>query len=171
MTETLQGWTPWIVGAAFAILFVIERLRPLRRPTRPGWGRLGLNAAAVALALGVAAVTVAPTIAGALDWTRKADFGLLRLAGLPPLVSLAAGLLLLDLSFYWWHRLNHAWPLLFGACRKAKPRRPEWNGTRPDADGWPNKNTPGRWEAESGVFEGRNASRIAIPPLLHYRAG
>lgn len=113
MTETLHTWTPWVVGSLFVFLFGIERLRPLRRPTRPGWGRLGLNAAAVALALGVAAVTVAPTIAGALDWTRNAGFGLLRLAGLPPLVSLAAGLLLLDLSFYWWHRLNHAWPLLW----------------------------------------------------------
>ncbi|MFW6170235.1 MAG: sterol desaturase family protein [Planctomycetota bacterium] len=28
-------------------------------------------------------------------------------------MSLAAGILLLDLSFYWWHRLNHAWPLLW----------------------------------------------------------
>ncbi len=108
MTDTLQTWIPWIVGAWLALLFGMERVRPLRKPTRPGWGRLGLNAAAVALALGVAAVTVAPTITGMLSWTRNAEFGLLRLAGLPPLVSLAAGILLLDLSFYWWHRLMSA---------------------------------------------------------------
>ncbi|MFW6062157.1 MAG: sterol desaturase family protein [Planctomycetota bacterium] len=113
MADTLQTWTPWIVGAWLVLLFGIERVRPLRRPTRPLMGRLGLNALAVALALGVGAVTVAPTIAGMLDWTRDARFGLLRVAGLPPLLSLPAGILLLDLSFYWWHRLNHAWPLLW----------------------------------------------------------
>lgn len=113
MNETLRNWIPWIVGAWFMLLFGIERVRPLRRPTRPGWSRLGLNAAAVTLALGVAAVTVAPTITAALDWTRHAEFGLLRLVGLPPRLSLAAGILLLDLTFYWWHRLNHAWPLLW----------------------------------------------------------
>jgi len=113
LTENLQTWTPWIVALWFVFLFGIERLRPLRRPTRPRWGRWGLNAAAVALALGIAAVTIAPTITGTLDWTRNAEFGLLRLAGLPLPLSLAAGLLLLDLSFYWWHRLNHLWPLLW----------------------------------------------------------
>lgn len=113
MTDTLQAWIPWIVGAWFVFLFKIERVRPLRPPTRPLGSRLRPNAVTVALALGVAAVTVAPTIAGMLDWTRDARFGLLHLAGLPPLLSLAAGILLLDLSFYWWHRLNHAWPLLW----------------------------------------------------------
>jgi len=104
---------PWIVGVWFMFLFGLERVRPLRRPMRPVWGRLGLNVAAVAMALGVAAVTVAPTIAGVLNWTRNAEFGVLRLAGLPPWLSLAAGILLLDLSFYWWHRLNHTWPLFW----------------------------------------------------------
>lgn len=113
MPETMQTWLPWIIGAWFAFLFGIERVRPLRHPARPGWRRLGLNAAAVALALGVAAVTVAPTIAGVLEWTRHAKFGLLRLADLPERLSLILGILLLDLSFYWWHRLNHAWPLLW----------------------------------------------------------
>jgi len=113
LSDVLETWTPWVVAALFAFLFGIERVRPLRRSTRPGWGRVGLNAAAVAMALGVAALTVAPTIRGALDWTRNAEFGLLRLAGLPTSVSLAAGVLLLDLTFYWWHRLNHIWPLLW----------------------------------------------------------
>lgn len=113
MTETLQTWTPWIVGGWFVLLFGVERVRPLRQSTQPGWPRLRLNTVAVVLALGVAAVTVAPTMATMLDWTRRAEFGLLRLVPLPPLLSLAVGILLLDLTFYWWHRLNHAWPLLW----------------------------------------------------------
>lgn len=113
LAETLQTWIPWIVAAWFVLLFGLERIRPLRRPARPGWGRVGLNALAVALALGVAAVTVAPTMASALEWTRRAEFGLLRQAGLPAPLSLAVGVLLLDLTFYWWHRLNHSWSLLW----------------------------------------------------------
>ncbi|MFW6169982.1 MAG: sterol desaturase family protein [Planctomycetota bacterium] len=113
MSETVQNWIPWIVGAWFAFLFGIERVHPLRRSTRPGWRRVGLNAVVVVLALGVAALTVGPTIGGMLNWTRNADFGLLRLADLPLPLSLAAGMLLMDWSFYWWHRLNHAWPLLW----------------------------------------------------------
>ncbi len=113
MTETLQTWTPWLVGTWFALLFALERMRPLRRLTRPGWRRVGLNAVVVTLALGIASVTVAPIMTHTLDWTGDAGFGLLHLAGLPVPLSFTAGLLLLDLSFYWWHRLNHAWPLLW----------------------------------------------------------
>lgn len=101
------------MGAWFVFLFGMERVRPLRPLTRPGRRRWGLNALAVALALGVAAVTIAPTIDGMLDWTRNAEFGLLHLFDLPPIVSLATGILLLDLTFYWWHRLNHEWSLLW----------------------------------------------------------
>jgi len=111
LTESLQTWTPWIIVAWFAFLFVVERMRPLRNWTWGGWGRLGLNTTVVAL--GVAAVTVAPTIRGTLSWSRDAEFGLLPFVQLPAPVSLAAGILLMDLTFYWWHRLNHAWPLLW----------------------------------------------------------
>jgi sterol desaturase/sphingolipid hydroxylase (fatty acid hydroxylase superfamily) len=112
LAETLQRLTPWIVGAWLALLFMAERVRPLRGPTS-GWRRVGLNVGVTALALGVAAVTVVPTVAGMLVWTRDAQFGLLHWAGLPPLLSAAVGFLLLDLAFYWWHRLNHVWPLLW----------------------------------------------------------
>lgn len=113
MTETMKTWTLSLAVAWFALLFVAERMRPLRQTTQPRGGRLVTNGLVVAMALGVAAVTVSPTITGLLRWTRHAEFGLLRLAGLPSPLALVAGILLLDLSFYWWHRLNHALPLLW----------------------------------------------------------
>lgn len=40
-------------------------------------------------------------------------FGLLRWVALPPPLAAVAGFLLMDLSFYYWHRLNHRVPLLW----------------------------------------------------------
>ncbi|MDT8389943.1 MAG: sterol desaturase family protein [Lentisphaeria bacterium] len=113
MTETLKTWMPLIAVALFALLFAAERLRPLRQTTRSARGRLVTNGVVVALALGVGAVTVAPTTMALLAWTRSAELGLLHVLALPAPLSVAAGILLLDLSFYWWHRLNHVWPLLW----------------------------------------------------------
>ena len=104
----------WVVLAIFLVLFCLEALRPLRRPKR-AWGpRWVLNGAVTALAFITGAFTVRPVALGAAAWIAGQGFGLLHL--LPPLpfwARLAAGVLLMDLTFYYWHRLNHTWPLLW----------------------------------------------------------
>ena len=102
-----------VLVCAFAGLFVLERFFPLRRRTRSLVQRLALNLTISALAFVTAAGLVKPAGAAALRWSAEKPFGLLHLFELPPLVSLAVGFLLMDLSFYYWHLANHKVPLLW----------------------------------------------------------
>jgi sterol desaturase/sphingolipid hydroxylase (fatty acid hydroxylase superfamily) len=75
--------------------------------------RLGVNAVVTALAMGTAGLAVRPVAVNLMGWTAAEGFGLVAvLAGPGPLSALVA-FLLLDLSFYYWHRANHRWPLLW----------------------------------------------------------
>jgi sterol desaturase/sphingolipid hydroxylase (fatty acid hydroxylase superfamily) len=89
------------------VLFGIERLVPLRRRTRPLLRRLVVNFAIAALAFGAAAVFVRPAAVAALGRTADDRFGLLHVMPIPPAVQFIVSLLLLDLTFYWWHVANH----------------------------------------------------------------
>ena len=50
---------------------------------------------------------------GLSTWAWHEPFGLLRVVDLPPAAHFIAGFLLLDLTFYYWHRLNHTFRLLW----------------------------------------------------------
>jgi len=101
-----------VLGVGLA-LFVLERLFPLRRRTRSLLGRLVLNLAVSAVAFGTALVLVRPAAERAFAWTGAESFGLLHLVALPAPLEIAAAFLLMDLSFYYWHRLNHRVPFLW----------------------------------------------------------
>jgi sterol desaturase/sphingolipid hydroxylase (fatty acid hydroxylase superfamily) len=102
-----------VLAAAFALLFLLERLFPLRRRTCSVLRRLVANLAIAALAFGTAAVTVRPLVLSLLGWTEARDFGLVHLLPLPAAGRVVLGFLLMDLAFYYWHRLNHRWPFLW----------------------------------------------------------
>lgn len=99
--------TPLAIALWFTGLLGLERWRPLRARKRGFGRRLVVNIAITASAVAVAAVTVAPVVQAMLDWTRDAGFGLTRWLGLSAPLTWAAGFLLLDLTFYYWHRANH----------------------------------------------------------------
>jgi len=102
-----------VLGCAFALLFLLERRFPLRRRTCSVLGRLTANLAVAALAFGTAAVTVRPVVLSLLGWTAARDFGLVYLLPLPGAGRAVLGFLLMDLAFYYWHRVNHRWPFLW----------------------------------------------------------
>jgi sterol desaturase/sphingolipid hydroxylase (fatty acid hydroxylase superfamily) len=76
------------VGVAVGVLFVAERVRPLRRPKDSTPTRVPRNA-----------------VIGLLAERRR--LGLLRMLPLPRALRAGLGFLLLDYSLYVWHRLNH----------------------------------------------------------------
>jgi sterol desaturase/sphingolipid hydroxylase (fatty acid hydroxylase superfamily) len=104
------------VAVALAVglsLFLLERVLPLRRAVRPLVGRVAVNLAVSALAFGVALAVVRPAVQAAFGWSQDRPFGLLHLVALPPALQAVAAFLLMDLTFYYWHLLNHKVPFLW----------------------------------------------------------
>lgn len=102
-----------VVAAVGLALFALERHFPLRRETRSLLGRLAVNLGVSAAAFGVAFALVGPAARHSLGWTGGEPFGLLHQVALPAPLEGAVGFLLMDLSFYYWHRLNHRLPVLW----------------------------------------------------------
>lgn len=105
--------TALILAAAYGMFLVLERVFPLRRSTRPLLERLRINLTISALAIAAAAALVQPVAKLMLRWTDGQHFGLLQLMPLPAAVQFVLAFLLLDLSFYYWHRANHRFALLW----------------------------------------------------------
>jgi sterol desaturase/sphingolipid hydroxylase (fatty acid hydroxylase superfamily) len=101
-----------LVGLAL-LLFVLERLRPLRRSTHALVGRLLVNIVISALAFVVAAVLIRPFVERFTHWTAQEPFGLAQVLPLPQVARAAIAFLLMDLSFYYWHLANHRVSLLW----------------------------------------------------------
>ncbi|WP_166820060.1 sterol desaturase family protein [Thalassoroseus pseudoceratinae] len=97
---------PITAASVFVALFLIERFLPLRQSTRSLWHRLLINLVITGLAFAVAALLVRPSISWGLG-TGASHVGLLKFTNLPYWGELVIGFLLLDLSFYYWHLLNH----------------------------------------------------------------
>ena len=99
----LASYTPAIVAAAFALLFVLEKWFPLREARAGLWARLVVNLSLSAIALLVAARGVFPSAPGSLAWASAQSSGLIHLLPGPGWMRFAVGFLLLDLTFYDWH--------------------------------------------------------------------
>ena len=103
----------FLVPGVFLLLLVLESLRPLRRLKRGRGSRYVVNGALTGLGFLTGMLAVRPAALGGALWAERHSFGLLNLVGLPLWVQVAAGVLLMDLTFYYWHRLNHTRPLLW----------------------------------------------------------
>jgi sterol desaturase/sphingolipid hydroxylase (fatty acid hydroxylase superfamily) len=103
----------WILPAAFVALLVFERLFPLRRPKRRFATRFIVNAVISALAFGAAFIIVRPVASAVLRWGTENHWGIGAVLSAYPVAQVIVTFLLMDLSFYYWHRANHAWPLLW----------------------------------------------------------
>jgi sterol desaturase/sphingolipid hydroxylase (fatty acid hydroxylase superfamily) len=105
--------TPLIAVAVCALLFVAERFYPLRKPTRSLLARLLVNLA-ISVCTFIAAVgLLQPAVQSALRWSAGESFGLVHLVALPSPIAFVLSLLLMDLTFYYWHLANHRVPFLW----------------------------------------------------------
>src|SRR5438309_6333931 len=96
-----------ILSAAFLVLFIAERVAPLRMPRSALARRLIVNVCVSALALATAYLVVAPVAMAALREVSVERIGVLQWIALPEAAEVAVGLVLMDLSFYYWHMANH----------------------------------------------------------------
>jgi sterol desaturase/sphingolipid hydroxylase (fatty acid hydroxylase superfamily) len=99
LVAALLGW--------MALLFVLEQVSPLRARTRGLVSRLIVNCGVSAIAFVAAWLLVRPAIERSLHFVSVRPFGFLYLAHLPAPGRWLLAFLLMDLSFYWWHRANH----------------------------------------------------------------
>ena len=102
-----------VIGGIASLLFMLERFIPLRRTRRPLAGRLLVNLAFGGLAFATVSLAVRPAAEATLAWTGRTSFGLLQLPVVPVALRPILAFLLMDLTFYWWHRANHRCPLLW----------------------------------------------------------
>lgn len=101
------------IATLFLILLVLERWMPLRPARHSPLRRIAVNLMISVLAIGTAFALVRPAAGTAIQQAEALRFGLLYWIQLPRPFSVVAGLLLLDLSFYFWHLANHRVPLLW----------------------------------------------------------
>jgi sterol desaturase/sphingolipid hydroxylase (fatty acid hydroxylase superfamily) len=97
----------------FIILLTAEHLFPLRLRKRPFTLRFIVNLCITAIAFGAGAVVVRPVALALAEWVLGHHFGLVINIPLPGVVQVGLGFILMDASFYYWHRANHEIPLLW----------------------------------------------------------
>jgi sterol desaturase/sphingolipid hydroxylase (fatty acid hydroxylase superfamily) len=108
--ETLAGG---VLAAIYVALLIIETRFPLREAKCPKPKRFLVNVCLSGLALGTGVYIVAPVALVLAMWSAKTSFGLLNVLSLPPTLKFIFGFLAMDLTFYYWHRANHAFPLFW----------------------------------------------------------
>ncbi len=97
----------------FMVLLWVEWQFPLRSRKSSKANRVLINLAVSGLAIATGASVVKPVALTIASWSAEGSYGLLRLIPLPLTVEFIVAFLLMDLSFYYWHRLNHTIPLLW----------------------------------------------------------
>jgi sterol desaturase/sphingolipid hydroxylase (fatty acid hydroxylase superfamily) len=106
-------YTPVIVIGVFVLLFTVEKFFPLRESKAGVLARLIVNGSLSALAFLVAMLVVRPSSLTTLKWASAQPFGLMHWLRLPQWAEFGLAFLLLDLSFYYWHIMNHKIPWLW----------------------------------------------------------
>lgn len=97
----------------YFLLLIMEQKRPLRRNTRPLLSRMIVNFSLTMLVYVTAFLLIGPISKWTVNLTQTHEFGLLPLLPFNNFVLFVTGFLLMDLTFYYWHRLNHEMPLLW----------------------------------------------------------
>lgn len=117
MSEILQSSTQLVLAISLALLYIalffLEKKWPLRQASSPLVPRLVINFTFTVLVYLVASLLISPLAKNTVLFTHTHEFGLLALLPFNPWILFILGFLLMDLSFYYWHRLNHTLPLLW----------------------------------------------------------
>jgi sterol desaturase/sphingolipid hydroxylase (fatty acid hydroxylase superfamily) len=118
ISQFLDWYTPMtvrflLVLGAFALLFYLERRRPLRRAVEPALDRAERNLAMAGLAAAALQMTEQPITQRLTVLVERRRWGLLRAIMLPRGIEAVIALLLLDYTLYLWHVLTHRVPQLW----------------------------------------------------------
>ncbi len=101
------------LAGVFVLLLGTERVFPLRLRTTPAAARILINLIFSALVFACGVVVIRPVAMALMDLSATKSLGLLPIIALPKYLQLVLGFGLMDLSFYYWHRINHQWRFLW----------------------------------------------------------
>ncbi|MDX1583109.1 MAG: sterol desaturase family protein [Thermoanaerobaculia bacterium] len=113
-SKPIPGWiTIGAVAIAWWTIAWLERRSPSRARRENELGRTGRNVAMASLSTG--AVWIMQNVVLDSVWKRASESrtGILPTLRLPRALEVASGVLLLDYTLWWWHWMNHKWPLLW----------------------------------------------------------
>jgi len=97
----------------FCVVFLGENLFPLRRRNCRRIPRYLVNAALTVLVFLVGIFILKPVVPGSSQLNNQDNFGLLALVPFSAPLKFFLAFMLMDLTFYWWHRANHILPILW----------------------------------------------------------
>lgn len=99
--------------AALGLYLCLEGIWPLRKATQPKLKRVLDNLALAGIGAIVVRLIFFPVVYAVSLYSTERHYGILPLLGLPPIMGFSAALLLLDLTLYYWHRINHLIPFFW----------------------------------------------------------
>lgn len=102
-----------ILVCFFLLLLITEFISPLRLRRHPYGRRFLTNLCLTALAFLVGSLVVKPVALFIAGRNAASPIGFLAILPLPFPVTFAIGFILMDLTFYYWHRANHLVPILW----------------------------------------------------------
>ena len=100
-------------AVAFGLLVVLERFFPLRQRVYNQISRIMVNLVFSACAFVIGVTLVRPVAIAMCGWSDASTFGFVHWLGLATGFEFVVAFLAMDLSFYYWHVLNHQWPILW----------------------------------------------------------
>jgi len=102
-----------VLAAVYIFLMGLERFFPLRICKQAYLHRLLTNVCLTVLVLLAGVWVVKRAALGTISWAQAGRVGILPLLPEISWLRAAVAILLMDLSFYYWHRLNHTLGLLW----------------------------------------------------------
>jgi sterol desaturase/sphingolipid hydroxylase (fatty acid hydroxylase superfamily) len=110
----VPGWLSGsLMAGAFALLWLLERRRPLRRETESKLKRTGRNLAIAGLAAASLQLVERPMVQPLSEFVEERKWGLLKFLKLPRPLEVGLAVILMDYTLYWWHVLMHRLPFLW----------------------------------------------------------
>lgn len=97
----------------FGMLLLTEQIAPLRSRKQPFLQRFLLNMVLTAVVFLVGSLAVRNAALLTSKWSVSHSFGIVMLVPLPAWGRVVVGILMMDLTFYYWHWANHRIPLLW----------------------------------------------------------
>lgn len=111
MNDFIRSIQPYTLAGVFVLTYLAEHIIPQRKDIIDH--RHDLVNILIGLFNLVIIAVVGIQFQNAIAWLNSKHFGLLLLVNIPSVIGIVAGVLLIDIFMYWWHRVNHEWRFLW----------------------------------------------------------